>query len=190
MKTHAFHFYGPVTPKSFENLRAQILTAIQDQGAEEIMLYLSSEGGNLTSGFTAYNFLRALPVPVSAINMGTIESIAVILYLSAEKRIAIDNSRFLLHSFNWTFGAPIIDHARLEEHSLSLEFDSQRYTSIFNQRTQGADVPVDIFKCLNGSARILDTTAATAANIIHGTIPPERAIRADYIHWWPNVCAG
>lgn len=187
MSSHAFHFYGPITPKSFENLRAQILTAIQQQGAEEIILYLSSEGGNLTAGFTAYNFLKALPIPVSAINMGTIESIAVILYLSAEKRLAIDNSRFLLHSFNWTFNTSVIDHARLAEHSLSLEFDFQRYINIFNQRTQGADISVDISKCLNGNARILDTTTA-AANIIHGTIPPEGAIRADCIHWWPNIC--
>lgn len=186
---HCIHFYGPITPMSIEHLRDSALTAIKANNAQQLCVYLSSEGGNLTAGFTAFNFLRALPVPVTAINMGNVESIAVLLYLAADERLALPHSRFLIHSFNWTFGSDaVIDHARINEHTLSLSHDVERYAKIFNDRTQGAQTPVDVRECLNGKALVLGASAASDAGIVTGIIPAEGAISREDTHWWPAVC--
>lgn len=188
MKKHIFHFYAPVTPLTFENLKAQILTAICQQGAEELCLYLSSEGGDLTTGFTAYNFLRSLPVPLTTFNMSNVESIAVIIFLAGEKRYAINNSRFLLHSFNWTFHNATIDEPRLAEHALSLDFDKKRYSDIFIERTKDtATKQINITEHLNGHPIILDSTQASTAGIITDIIPCTGTITTNDAHWWTNI---
>lgn len=186
MSHHCFHFYGPVTPKSVSNLRDQMLTALTRQEMTEGTLFLSSEGGDINSGFTAYNFIQALPVPFTAVNMGTVESIAVMLYLAADTRIAVKNSRFLLHSFHWGFPQTTVDCNRLTEHSLSLEFDQKRYADIFQERTQGAQAPVDIREVLRGEALILDPSAATSAGIASQIIDKGAISSAD-AHWWPAM---
>ena len=186
---HCVHFYGPVSPRSFENLRSAILEALQVGNAKNLCLYLSSEGGDLNSGFTAYNFIRALPVPVTAINIGTVESIAVLMFLACDERLIVPEGRFLLHSFNWNFGnIAVKDHARISEHTLSLDYDVERYAKIFDDRTQGAQTSVDIRECLNGKALILGAAAASDAGIVTDIVPAERAISCDDTHWWPSIC--
>jgi ATP-dependent protease ClpP protease subunit len=186
---HVFHFYGSINPRSFENLRSQILDGIMNHGAKHVSIYISSEGGDLCPGFTAYNFIRGLPVPVTVVNMGTVESIAVLMYLAADERLCVTNGRFLLHSFHWGFGnSPIKDHSRLCEHALSLDIDAERYAKIFEERTKGAEVPVDIRQCLNSGARILDASSAAVAGIATKVVPAEGTITCDDTHWWPNVC--
>lgn len=191
MIEHIFHFCGPITPKSYESFRNLVLTAICQQGAEKITVLFSSEGGDLNSGFSAYNFLRGLPVPVRMVNVGTVESIAVIVYLAADERDVLDNARFLLHQFNWTYPSQRVDYARLNENSESLRFDFNRYVSIFNDRTKHGNQSIDIVKCLNGQAIVIDSASATASGLATKMIPVEGSIppRTDTIvHWWCNSC--
>ncbi len=191
MIEHIFHFCGPITPKSYENFRNMVLTAMCQQGAEKITIMFSSEGGDLNSGFSAYNFLRGLPVPVRMVNVGTVESIAVIMYLAADERDVLDNARFLLHQFNWTYPFQRVDYARLNENSESLKFDFDRYVSIFNDRTQVGNGAIDITKCLNGQAIVINSSSSTASGIATKVIPVEGSIplKTDTtIHWWCQTC--
>ena len=186
--THYFHFYGPVTPASFQGLRNILLEAITQRGCQTAVLCISSEGGDLNSGFTAYNFLRALKVDLTAINMGTVESIAVPIFLAADRRLVLNNSRFLLHSFHWKFLNAPVDHTRLAEHSDSLQFDAKRYAEIFQERTNGADDPINIADCLNGPARILDASASISTGLAHQIIQSQDALTfgGTAVHWWVN----
>jgi hypothetical protein len=45
MALHVIHFYGFINPSTVPNLRDVILSAIQQGNASEILLMLSSEGG-------------------------------------------------------------------------------------------------------------------------------------------------
>lgn len=186
MAHHVFHFYGPVNIKSFQSLRDTVLKALTQQEMDQATLFLSSEGGDLNSGFTAYNFIRSLPVPFTVVNMGTVESIAMMIYLACDERLAVKNSRFLLHSFHWGFPTTTVDCNRLSEHSISLEFDQKRYADIFDERTHGAETPVDILEALNSKALILDPTAAISAGITSKIIDKGTISTTD-IHWWPSV---
>jgi ATP-dependent protease ClpP protease subunit len=61
---------------------------------------LSSPGGNVAAGITLYNFLRALPVEVVMHNVGSVDSIATVIFLAANRRFACQHSRFLFHGIS------------------------------------------------------------------------------------------
>lgn len=187
MNTHVFHFYNSITPKTQETFKNQLLTATCQRGAEEIAIFLSSEGGDLNSGFSLYNLIRSLPVPVSITNVGTVESIAMMVFLATDKRYAIENSRFLIHQFHWTYSNYPIPYSRLKENVLSLDFDTARYEKIFNERTNCGNGIINISQCLNGQAVVIDPSTAASAGIIDKIVPVENSIKRDgdgFINWW------
>lgn len=188
MNTHVFHFDVDVTAKSTSTLRDQIMSAISQNNADDIVLLISSSGGNLDSGFSTYNFLRSLKKPITAINTGCIESIANIIYLAADKRVAVDNARFLLHEFHWGFPAGNVNHSRLREHLESLDFDAARFAKIFDERTASAKTKIDIRKCLHGDPLIIDSTTAVGAGIAQSICKPVDIISVEKaVHWWVNA---
>ena len=56
-------------------MRNLYLQALRN-GATEIELHMSSEGGNMTSGVALYFFLKPLPVRLTTFNIGSVESSA------------------------------------------------------------------------------------------------------------------
>lgn len=164
------HFTGPINIPSAEAFRNMMLNAIR-QNADSIEILLSSEGGDLNSGFTMYNYIRSCPVPTSVVNMGSVESIAMLPFLGAEKRSAVSNARFLIHNFTWTFHNAPIDINRIAEHSESLSADVERYVGIFHERTSGAECPIDPRVHLTGPAIVIRNPEAARAGIINTDFP-------------------
>lgn len=145
-----------------------------------IYLKISSTGGLLHAGFAAYQYLRSLNVPIITYNFGNVESAAMLLYLAGDMRYAAPHSTFLLHDFNWTFPGGPVRAGALREHLQSLDFDSERYAAIFEERTQKG---FDVKSCLRGASARLDTPAAIDAGIVTAatdeTVIPEMAFQ-----WW------
>jgi ATP-dependent protease ClpP protease subunit len=152
-------------------------------GSNKIIIHLSSTGGDLASAFAAYYYLRSLGIPLETHNIGNVESAAVLLFLAADVRRAAPYSRFLFHDFHWGFPAGDVPLAKLREHTTSLEFDSQRYADIFNERTEGAESPIKIGEYLNGLSLIATPATALKAGVI--TEPAsEPAVPAGVRLWW------
>lgn len=167
MSLHIVHFIGPINHNTACTIRNLCLQAVQS-GASSIELHLSSEGGNMTAGFALYFFLKSLPVPLITHNVGSIESIAVVIFLAGQKRYAYPGTRFLVHPLNWGFGNLVAaDHARVTEWRECLDFDAERYASIFEEATRDAAEPDYIRTHLFGSARLFDANQAVKAGIIH-----------------------
>jgi ATP-dependent protease ClpP protease subunit len=66
-------------------------------GKQEIHLLMASTGGNVMHGFSAYNGLRALPVKLVTHNIGNIDSISNVVFMSADDRYANAHSTFMFH---------------------------------------------------------------------------------------------
>ena len=160
------HFWGPINIATVESFRNMLLNALKMQNCSEIEILFSSEGGDLNSGFTAYNYLRSIPVKTTIINMGTVESIAMIAFLGADERRAVKNARFLLHNFTWTFPSAPVDANRLSERNESLKTDMMRYANIFKERTSAASSPIDAMASLTGTSTIIGVDEAAEAGII------------------------
>lgn len=89
---------GQITPKSATKAIQQLL-ALSTESDEPITLYLSSPGGHVESGDSIYDLIRFINAPVRIVGTGWVGSIAILIYLAAEKkhRYCLPNTRFLIH---------------------------------------------------------------------------------------------
>ena len=184
MSLHIVHFIGPINHASACTVRNLCLQALQS-GATEIELHMSTEGGNMTAGFALYFFLKSLPLPLSTFNVGSVESVGVVIFLAGHKRYACPGTRFLVHPLHWGFGSLVAaDHSRVREWRDCLDFDAERYASIFEEATKKAGVNGDIRTHLFGNARIYDAGQAVEAGIIHEARQARLPEMGDTSHWW------
>ena len=65
-----------------------------------ILLYLTSNGGDVDSGFELIDVIENSKTPVHIINLGYCYSMAFIIYLAGHKRYASKNSTFMIHDGN------------------------------------------------------------------------------------------
>jgi ATP-dependent protease ClpP protease subunit len=184
MSLHIVHFIGPISHNTVCTVRNLCLQALQN-GASEIELHISTEGGNMTAGFALYFFLKSLPIPLTTHNVGSIESIGVPIFLAGQKRYACPGTRFLVHPLHWGFGNLVAaDHSRVSEWRECLDFDAERYARIYDEATRDAVVKTDVRSALFGNARIFDAEQAVAAGLVHKAIQarlPEYGVTS---HWW------
>lgn len=104
--------------------------------ADILYLMLSSPGGSVDLGITLYNYLRALPCFVVTHNIGSVESIANVVFLAGELRLAAPHSRFLLHGIFWQppAGATLIP-SQMAEAGTRFRDDETRIKEILLSRT-------------------------------------------------------
>lgn len=87
-----------------------------------IILYCSSPGGDVDSGFAVIDTILASKTPVWTVNIGENYSMAFLIGLAGHKRYAMKNAKFLMHDGSniiWDSGAKVQDRAefnrRIEE---------------------------------------------------------------------------
>jgi ATP-dependent protease ClpP protease subunit len=102
----------------------QIVDNKLKQGMTELGLLISTPGGNVFHGLSAYNFLKGIPITVTTHNFGSADSIGVILFCAGDKRYSVPQARFLLHgvSANFPQGCSL-EEKQLEERLKSLQID-------------------------------------------------------------------
>ncbi|MGH2488889.1 MAG: ATP-dependent Clp protease proteolytic subunit [Candidatus Limnocylindria bacterium] len=78
---------------------AQLLFLESEDQAKDIMLYINSPGGIVTSGLAIYDTMQYLKAPVSTICIGQAASMGAVLLAAGTKgkRYALPNSRIMLH---------------------------------------------------------------------------------------------
>jgi len=99
-KKSYINFFVPVTLKSVQ----QLFNIIQDKlrsGTETITILISTPGGQVNAGITAYNFLMGIPAEVITHNTGQVDSIGMVIYCAGSKRHCSPNSRFLIHGIGF-----------------------------------------------------------------------------------------
>lgn len=164
MTTHIIHFTAPINAVNTAQLISHCTQAVQ-QGASELVVKIATMGGECSYGFSLYNFLRTLPVPVHTHNLGTVESMGNIVFLAGQRRTACQHSKFLFHPFHWTLNGSV-DHARISEYAMSLDRDLELYARIVAERTRDADEQLDIRAYLCGAPRILEPDDALRCGLI------------------------
>lgn len=96
-KTLYINFFAGINGRSIQKLISVIHRNLQ-RDVKKIYLAISSPGGEVPGGLSAYNFLRGLGVDVTTHNYGIIHSMAIVLFCAGTKRYSVSNARFLLHS--------------------------------------------------------------------------------------------
>ena len=179
MARHIIHYTGPINSATCGNLINTCSKALQ-QGAELLQINIATMGGECSYGFTLYNFLRSLPVPVHTHNLGTVESMGNIIFLAGSHRTACVLSKFLFHPFHWTLHGSV-DHARMAEYAMSLDYDLRLYEQIVAERTEGASETLDVPRYLMAYPRILGPEEALRCGLIQAI--DDLPIAADGTQW-------
>ncbi|MFF7710191.1 ATP-dependent Clp protease proteolytic subunit [Pseudomonas sp. NPDC007930] len=165
MTLHIVNFTGPIHSATCGRLIEVCSSAVRAE-ASSILLKIATMGGEASYGFTLFNFLRSLPVPVNTHNLGTVESMGNILYLAGSHRTACRHSKFLFHPFHWNLNGSV-DHARMAEYAMSMDFDLELYARITLERTAGAPKAMAIRDYLLAAPAIISAEEAIDYGLVH-----------------------
>jgi ATP-dependent protease ClpP protease subunit len=129
-------FYTPVSESSIGLLMKTVDQRLA-AGTKQFTLLISTTGGSVFHGLTAYNYLKGIPAEVITHNIGSVDSIGVALYCAGSRRISVPQARFLMHpvSMNFSQGASY-EEPKLVELVKSLRVDMENCASVVAANTK------------------------------------------------------
>ncbi len=112
----------------------RLMTAVQGklaEGAKRFVVLISSPGGSVFYGLSAYNFLRGVPAEVHTHNFGQVDSMGLVLYCAGERRYSVPHGRFLLHGVQANFPQNAsLEEKQLEERLKGLKLDMENIAGV------------------------------------------------------------
>jgi ATP-dependent Clp protease protease subunit len=146
-QTVYIRYFGPIDDERVKKLMTTLEQKLKE-GIEQFMILISSPGGQVSPGVSAYNFLKGIPAEVITHNFGSIDSMAVCLFCAGSKRLCVPHGRFLIHGigFNVSAGSRF-DEKSLGEHITRLKNERETICRIIadNTRKKLEDVEQDMF---------------------------------------------
>jgi ATP-dependent Clp protease, protease subunit len=158
------NFIAEIVPKTVESLMG-VTSDLVNRGHSSIYLMLSSPGGSVAEGIALHNYLRSLPVHLTTHNIGSVNSIANIVFLAGERRLACNHTTFMFHGVSPQTQAPqSFERKVLRENLASVESDEKRIGGIVAERTKLSQSTIDTFFL---EAKTLGAEEALNGGIVH-----------------------
>lgn len=136
-------FVGKIDHGSIETL-LEACTELCNKNTQRVWLLLSSPGGSVDNAIAAYNMLRGMPFELTTQNIGTVESIANVLFLAGSHRFACPTSSFMYHGVGFNVGERTrFEMKHLRERMGSVESDQRKIASILAEQTSIPAAEID-----------------------------------------------
>lgn len=157
-------FYTGIDENSIKALMTNIEQKLKD-GVERFVIAISSPGGSVLHGLSAYNFLKGIPAEVISHNFGSVDSMGAVIYCAGSKRFCVPHARFLLHPARWSAtGGASFDEKGLEEALRGLRIDIDNIAGVIAATVGKSESEVH--------QNMLDRTA----------LSPEEAVQYGLVH--------
>ena len=128
-------FFAPVIDVTINALMNAIDQKMK-QGITDFLVLISSPGGSVFHGLTAYNYLKGLPARITTHNFGSVESIGVILFCGGSKRLSVPQARFLIHGVTYNCAQRTnFEEKQLEEVMKGLKIDIENIAKVIAETT-------------------------------------------------------
>jgi len=128
-------FVGKINHDSIETLLGAC-TELCNKNVKKVWLLLSSPGGSVDNAIAAYNVLRGMPFELTTQNIGTVESMANVLFLAGDRRYACPTSSFMFHGVGFNVSAHMrFEMKHLRERIDSVDADQRKIASVLADRT-------------------------------------------------------
>ncbi|MCM8769300.1 MAG: ATP-dependent Clp protease proteolytic subunit [Candidatus Omnitrophica bacterium] len=127
-------FFAPVVESSI-NALMEIIDRKMQQGISSFTVLISSPGGSVFHGLSAYNYLKGLPVTITTHNFGSVDSIGVVLFCGGARRFSVPQARFLLHGVAAGFQNERLEEKQLEERLKMLRIDLENIAKVIAANT-------------------------------------------------------
>ncbi|NWF77116.1 MAG: ATP-dependent Clp protease proteolytic subunit [Chloroflexi bacterium] len=135
MKPVVIRFFAPVIDVTINALMSAVDQKMK-QGVKDLILLISSPGGSVIHGLSAYNYLKGLPASITTHNFGSVDSIGIVIYCAGSRRLSVPQARFLFHGVNVQFrGEQNLDEKLLEERLKGLRIDMENIAKIIAVNT-------------------------------------------------------
>jgi ATP-dependent protease ClpP protease subunit len=142
-----------------ERMVSDWVVQAESQNSSELFIQISSPGGKLEAAFGIYDCLRSSSIPVTTLNMGNVESAAVLIYLAGDKRLVTPTGLFMVHALGHSLDG-LVTKASAGALIECLTNNIQRYGDIFKDRTKLSKDIFDIDECLCGGERYINAVQA------------------------------
>lgn len=133
-KPTVIRFFAPVIDVTINTL----MNAVDEQmkrGATDFIILVSSPGGSVLHGLSAYNYLKGLPVKITTYNFGSVDSIGVVLFCAGSNRLSVPQARFLLHGVSAWFRNERLEEPQLEERLKGLRIDIENVAKVIAENS-------------------------------------------------------
>lgn len=130
------NLFGEINPQKVGAVMNICTQIIGQYNPDNLYIVFSSNGGDVSSGITLYNFLKALPVHIIIHNIGSIDSIATVIFVAGNDRYAVDNSSFLFHGVGVAVTAGTqMNLSAIQEIESRLKIDQEKIAGIIASET-------------------------------------------------------
>ncbi|MFC2045801.1 ClpP family protease [Chloroflexota bacterium] len=133
-KPIVIRFFAPVIDVTINKLM-QTIDQKMKEGATELVLLISSPGGTVLHGLSAYNYIKGLPLTITTHNFGSVDSIGVVLFCAGSKRLSVPQARFLLHGITAGFRNERLEESQLEERLKMIRIDIENVAKVIAANT-------------------------------------------------------
>jgi len=128
-------FFAPVIDVTINALMKAVDGKMKEEITDFIIL-ISSPGGSVFHGLSAYNYLKGLPATITTHNFGSVDSVAVLLYCGGSKRLSVPQARFLLHAVKANFRQnESLEEEQLVERLKGLRIDIENIAKVIAANT-------------------------------------------------------
>lgn len=132
-----YGYTGPIDSAGATRI-ATAFNAAVNEGCDVVHLAFNSLGGSVADGIYLYNHIRGLPITVHAYNLSSVASIAVAVFVAADRRYCSAHSTFMIHPTAF-LQLPDMTAERLQTFLTSVLADDERTESILRERTRLTD---------------------------------------------------
>lgn len=156
-------FCGGIDENSVHEM-VETITAKIPHDVRTLYILMSTNGGSVGLGFVLYNFLRALPYKIVMHNIGSIESIGVVIFLAGEERYTNANGTFLIHRVSGMLSTEIVGHISLREKLGGIDLEENRIKTVL---LENSTMPPEEIGALFIEGQLKDANYAWEKGIIH-----------------------
>lgn len=133
-KPTVIKFFAPVIDVTINALMNAIDQKMK-QSVTQFVILISSPGGTVFHGLSAYNYLKGLPATITTHNFGSVDSIGVVIFCGGSRRLSVPQARFLLHGVSASFQKERLEEKQLEERLKSLRIDIENIAKVIAENT-------------------------------------------------------
>jgi ATP-dependent protease ClpP protease subunit len=128
-------FFAPVIDATINALMSAVDERLA-RGQRDFILLVSSPGGSVFHGLSAYNYLKGIPAHIVTHNFGSVDSIGIVLYCAGKTRLSVPQARFLLHGVSSNFPQNAsLEEKQLEERLKGLKIDIENIAKVVAANT-------------------------------------------------------
>jgi ATP-dependent Clp protease protease subunit len=134
LKERIIFLTGPFEDGMSSLICAQLLFLESENPKKEIAIYINSPGGVVTSALAIYDTMQYIKSPVSTLCMGMAASAGSLILTAGEagRRIALPNSRIMVHQPSGGFQGKVSD---IERHAEDIIKTKRRLNEIYVKHT-------------------------------------------------------